>query len=98
MLFFVIAAILCQKAFLTLRRPRKADLPAKCNDLYIVQDPVIPGQYSHQIIFDLFRIILLGKTKLPGYPFYVSVHHNTRLMVNVAAYDIGGLSASLITC
>ena len=48
------------------------------------------GQNLHQVIFHLDRILLLRQAQPVGNSFYMSVHHNARLIVNIPADYIGG--------
>ena len=66
-------AILRQKAFRTPWIPCRADAPAKCDDLDIVQDPVVLRQLLHQILLDLFRFGIFRQSEPVGDPLHMGI-------------------------
>ena len=89
----MVGAFATQKALITFGGACKADFAAKTNNLNVPENPVVFGEGAHKILLNFFGIALFGKTQLVGNSLYVSVDHDAGLVENIAANDIGCLSA-----
>ena len=86
-------AYFSQKALSALGFTCSAYLTSMLDDLGIPWDPVIPGQYIHQLIFRFYRIQSIRQSKPSGYSFNMRINHYPRFPEYVTSDHIGCLAA-----
>jgi hypothetical protein len=59
----------------------------------VPENPVVPGDFLHQVKLDVLRIFLFRDSKLPADTADMRIYHYAGLVINISADNIGGFSA-----